>query len=229
MASEEIDLLPIVVEYKGGTFIPKHNVELEEGWTGQILLKSGTRGELSFLQKESLISLVDDIEKKDSAIQRYRPRAVLSRGFSLLFVDLSAWIAFIEPEHPDHQEAVSNLLGTESKVLITGDHTLAELSRIARKSPNRQHINKLIWLLWSGQAAALIKTESVEQDAWNVYVGVDDERLTFYDCITAVLVAKYKLDTIVLFSEYLKGALPPLLEKYRQTPITSFELVDESE
>src|SRR5437660_850869 len=99
MASDYTDFLPVVVEYIDGKFLPKHRIDIEEGWTGQILVKSDDQGEPNLLQKESLKALISDIEQMDRNILSFEPGQKVFQRFSFLFVDLSAWIAFIEPEH----------------------------------------------------------------------------------------------------------------------------------
>lgn len=124
-----------------------------------------------------------------------------------LFIDTSAWLAFLLTGEAHHQ-AVSRLITkhlNKSDRLVTSDYVLDETYTrlITRQSlyTALQLKNKTELAVRSHSLLILFTDETIFHKAWDVFKKYADHKLSFTDATIAVYYQDLKLDTIVTLDQ----------------------------
>lgn len=147
--------------------------------------------------------------------------AASSINANSLFVDASGWLAYLDKSDVNHGEAVKKIHESVDAVLTT-EHELAELSRIARSQISDVAIASLTWQLWNEQGGKILKVaEEDELLAWNIFCIYEDLQPSFANCISSVILNKYKIKHRLSFNEWLPRMIKQAKRITGSRPINS--------
>jgi len=116
---------------------------------------------------------------------------------SRAFVDTSAWYAFVDRTDPGHGSVVAALKSQRGR-LVTSDYVFDEIVTLLRYRAGWAAAHRLGEVLWSGRVAQLSRISPADcERAWQLFARRDDQRLSFTDYTSMVLIERLKL-TIAL-------------------------------
>jgi len=204
--------VPILVDYVKGVFVPRQSLNLSDSWSGSMYL--GRYQDPRPVQRASLFSLLSQDNEKDER-EQILPLDEVEALFllPLVFVDASAWLKIIDITDGQHQAILDKVLSFPDGVWVTGDYVTKEFSQKDRNLFPSTKINWLMWLLWSDRLAKSITSRQEEDVAWDIFMELDDKYISFYQCLTAILVYKYKPQHVIIADEHFSSHLPNLIEK----------------
>lgn len=120
-----------------------------------------------------------------------------------LFIDTSAWFAYLDKQSPHHAEALEKIRGSLNR-LLTSDQVLWELSRSAPEEINKEQISNLIWWFVGTHENQLLKvSEDEESEAWKLYRKYDGPCPSFADCTSLIIIRKHKIQQWLSFNHWL--------------------------
>ena len=112
-----------------------------------------------------------------------------------LFVDTSAWFAFVNRKDPDH-EPVRTILNSFHGRLITSNFIFDETVSLCLYRLNHQAATAVGSVLTDPQEVDLIRiTAKDEQNAWSLFCNRTDQSYSFTDCTSFELMRRLGLDT----------------------------------
>jgi len=119
-----------------------------------------------------------------------------------IFVDTSAWYAFIDKNDQDHADAVSKVKALD-RSLLTSNYVLDEILTLL-KSRLRPSIAILFGQkLWDQEVSALVRiTEEDEAKAWGIFRQYQDKGFSFTDCTSFTLMECLAIDTVFAFDDH---------------------------
>lgn len=116
-----------------------------------------------------------------------------------LFVDTSAWIAFLAPKdaHYDHaREAFAELL-SRNALVVTSNYVIDETVTWLRMRAGHATAVGFRDIITRSQEASRLHlawvSESIEQKAWELFIEHPGLKLSLTDCTSAVLAAELRL------------------------------------
>jgi len=112
-----------------------------------------------------------------------------------LFVDTSAWFAYVNRRDPDHA-AVRNVFNAFPGRLVTSNFILDETVSLCLYRLGRQAANRVGSVLFDPKEVDLLRiTADDEHAAWALFLDRPDQRYSFTDCTSFVLMHRLGLDT----------------------------------
>ncbi len=112
-----------------------------------------------------------------------------------LFVDTSAWYAFINRRDPAHK-AVAKVLQQYTGRLVTSNFVLDETLSLCLYRMGHDVATAAGNVLMDPQAVDLVRiTSKDEQLAWQLFCARSDQRFSFTDCTSFVLMRRLRIDT----------------------------------
>lgn len=113
-----------------------------------------------------------------------------------LFVDTSAWFAFINRADPSHQ-GVAALLSRFKGRLVTSNFVFDETVSLCRYRLGHRPATSAGEILRSGAIADVIRiTAQDEAAAWALFAARPDQRYSFTDCTSFILLRRLGLATV---------------------------------
>ncbi len=120
---------------------------------------------------------------------------------SRVFVDTSAWCAFVDRAEPAHG-AVVDVVKAHRGRLVTSDYVFDEIVTLLRYRFGWAAARRLGDMLRSGHVAQLVRIGPADDEAaWRLFVRRDDQRLSFTDCTSFVLMERLKLAAAVTLDQ----------------------------
>ncbi|MFO1036920.1 MAG: PIN domain-containing protein [Geminicoccaceae bacterium] len=114
-----------------------------------------------------------------------------------VFVDTSAWFALVDGKTSEHREIVDIMRGYRDR-LVTSDYVFDETVTLLRSRRSWSLARKAGELLRSGAVAKLVRLgpDDIEA-AWSVFCSRPDQRLSFTDCTSFVLMRRLEIETAI--------------------------------
>lgn len=120
---------------------------------------------------------------------------------SRLLVDTSAWYAFVDRNDPSHATVTATLRAHRDR-LLASDYILDEAVTLVRYRLGWPLAHQLGAGLRSGRLAWLERVRPSDFDAaWNLFERRPDQRLSFTDCTSFVLMERLKLAAAVALDQ----------------------------
>ncbi len=114
-----------------------------------------------------------------------------------LFVDTSAWFAFVNGSDPDH-EPVRRVLNDHEGRLVTSNFVFDETVTLCRYRLGHELAARIGAALADPAATDLVRlTAEDERAAWKLFVARKDKRYSFTDCTSFVLMRRLGMKTAV--------------------------------
>jgi uncharacterized protein len=118
-----------------------------------------------------------------------------------LFVDTSAWYALADAQERDHEPVRAALAGYQGR-LVTSDYVFDETVTLVRRRRGWERARRLGAELRAGRAAALVHVTPADLDAaWSLFERRPDQRLSFTDCTSFVLMGRLRLAAAVTLDQ----------------------------
>lgn len=118
-----------------------------------------------------------------------------------LFVDTSAWFAYANRKDRDHN-AVRKALGSFRGRLATSNFILDETVTLCRYRLGHTAAMRVGRVLQETGAVDLIRvTPADERAAWALFCDRPDQRYSFTDCTSFVLMRRLKVDTALALDD----------------------------
>ena len=121
-----------------------------------------------------------------------------------LFVDTSAWFAFVNRRDPDHAAVKRVLRGREGR-LVTSNYVFDETVTLCRQRLGHSIAARVGAVLLEPSSADLIRlTAADETAAWKLFVDRSDKGYSFTDCTSFVLMRRLGLKEAVSLDEHFR-------------------------
>jgi predicted nucleic acid-binding protein len=116
---------------------------------------------------------------------------------SRVFVDTSAWYAFVDRADPSHDPVVATFKARRGR-LVTSDYVFDEIVTLLRYRAGWAAAHRLGETLWSDRIAQLARISPGDcEAAWRLFARRDDQRLSFTDCTSVALMQRLKLTVAI--------------------------------
>lgn len=123
-----------------------------------------------------------------------------------LFVDTSAWYAFLNRQDPNHDAVAEALSAWEDRLLFT-DYVFDELVTLIRVRTGRRFAVHAGSALRSGDLAVLIAVEPLDIDqAWQQFCRDTDEQYSFTDCCSFAVMRRLGLPRAAAVDAHFRQA-----------------------
>ncbi len=120
-----------------------------------------------------------------------------------VLVDTNYWYALLDCKQERHTEAV-RMIAESSAPLATTNYIINELVECINEQNLSIDVVYFFWDLWTGNIARVIRiTPECEMLAWKLYLQVQNTELSFTDCTSLVLLAKFAMANFLTFDESL--------------------------
>ena len=115
-----------------------------------------------------------------------------------LFVDTSAWYAFLDRSDASHRRAVSALGDDE---LVLTDHVLVETHRLVEHRLGR-HVADRFWdsVMEGGATLELVGLADMEM-AHRIRMGWDDQDFSLVDCTSFAVLQRLRIGRVASFDD----------------------------
>lgn len=118
-----------------------------------------------------------------------------------LFVDTSAWFAFVNRKDPDHA-AVREVLTGHGDRLVTSNFVFDETVTLARYRLGHHVAAKIGESLLDANVVRLIRaTSDDELRAWDLFCKRPDQPYSFTDCLSFEMMKRLKIATVAALDE----------------------------
>src|SRR5262245_42670835 len=122
----------------------------------------------------------------------------------MIFVDSSAWFAYLVPSDPDHAAAFAWMAANTVR-LITTDYVVDETLTLLRARGERAKAVPFGTRVFSGVAAALYCISPGEIDAaWTVIHTYTDKDWSFTDCTSKVVMESFGISEAFAFDQHFR-------------------------
>jgi predicted nucleic acid-binding protein len=112
-----------------------------------------------------------------------------------LFVDTSAWFAYVNKAEPQHA-AVAKTLERRGEVLLTTNWVLAETLTLARRKLGHPAAVRLSRSLRESAVELVAVGAPDEEQAWQLFQERDDKPYSFTDCTSFVVMRALGIDRV---------------------------------
>lgn len=114
-----------------------------------------------------------------------------------VFVDTSAWFAYVDRKDGRHAEVAEALAGARGRRL-TSNHVLDETLTLCRARLGHAAAVRIGTALRDPHVVELVRaTPADEEAAWELFVSRADQPYSFTDCTSFVLMRRVGLDTAI--------------------------------
>ncbi len=118
-----------------------------------------------------------------------------------LFVDTSAWFAFINRKDREHG-AVADALRRHAGRLVTSNFVLDEIVSLCLYRMGHDVAVRAGRALMDPRAVDLVRlTAADEQAAWRLFCARGDQRFSFTDCTSFILMRRLGIDTALALDD----------------------------
>ena len=119
-----------------------------------------------------------------------------------IFVDTSAWYAFIDKNDRDHIAAVKKIQVLD-RPLLTSNYVLDEILTLLKTRLGPSIAISFGQKLWDQGVSALVRiTEKDEARAWRIFRQYKDKGFSFTDCTSFALMERLDIDTVFAFDDH---------------------------
>ena len=119
-----------------------------------------------------------------------------------IFVDTSAWYAFIDKSDRDHSAAVNKVQGLD-RFLLTSNYVFDEILTLLKRKLGPSIAISFGHELWDQEVSALVRiTEEDETRAWRIFRQYKDKGFSFTDCTSIALMERLDIDTVFAFDDH---------------------------
>ncbi len=119
-----------------------------------------------------------------------------------IFVDTSAWYAFIDKNDQDHPAAM-NKVKVLDRSLLTSNYVLDEILTLLKTRLGPSIAISFGQKLWDQEVSALVRiTEEDEARAWGIFRQYRDKGFSFTDCTSFALMERLDIDTVFAFDDH---------------------------
>ena len=119
-----------------------------------------------------------------------------------IFVDTSAWYAFIDRNDRDHSAAVNKVQGLD-RFLLTSNYVFDEILTLLKTKLGPSIAISFGQKLWDQEVSALVRvTEEDETRAWRIFRQYKDKGFSFTDCTSIALMERLDIDTVFAFDDH---------------------------
>jgi len=123
-------------------------------------------------------------------------------ALSPIFVDTSAWYAYLDKSDANHVAAVK-LIKELERPLITSNYIFDEILTLVKIKLGFHVAISLGQKLWNQEIATLVGiTEEDESIAWKIFVQYKDKGFSFTDCTSFVVMERLKINTTFAFDDH---------------------------
>lgn len=145
-----------------------------------------------------------------------------------IFIDTSAWFAYLDKQSPHHTEAFEKIRKSQSR-LLTSEHVLRDLSRSAPEDIDRKDISSVIWWFVCMHENQLLKvSEDEESEAWELYRKYNGPYPSFADCTSLIIIRKHKIQQWLSFNRWLLKASEDISTHLKSIQSTGKQLEKEA-
>ncbi len=119
-----------------------------------------------------------------------------------IFIDTSAWYAFIDRNDPDHKEA-DKLYKSNKKPLITSNFIFDETVTLLMSRLGFDIVVKFGESLKKSSIVNITKiTDEDEQYAWKIFLKYKNSGFSYTDCTSFAAMQRLKIDTAFTFDRH---------------------------
>ncbi len=119
-----------------------------------------------------------------------------------IFVDTSAWYAFIDKNDRDHPAAM-NKVKVLDRSLLTSNYVHDEILTLLKTRLGPSIAISFGQKLWDQEVSALVRiTEEDEARAWGIFRQYRDKGFSFTDCTSFALMERLDIDTVFAFDDH---------------------------
>ncbi|MCB1058138.1 MAG: type II toxin-antitoxin system VapC family toxin [Acidobacteria bacterium] len=121
-----------------------------------------------------------------------------------VFVDTSAWYAYLNRSDPDHREAAA-ALETFSGRLVSSNFILDEIVTLCQARLGHGAAERVGAVLLDSGAVDLVRlTARDELAAWHLFVERPDKQYSFTDCTSFVLMRRLGLGSAIALDHHFR-------------------------
>ncbi|MBN2492279.1 MAG: PIN domain-containing protein [Planctomycetes bacterium] len=118
-----------------------------------------------------------------------------------MFVDTSAWFAYVNRSDPDHA-AVAPVLRAHEGRLVTSSYVFDELVTLLRyRADHATAVRVGAWILDAATVDLVQVTAEDERRAWALFTGRPDQSYSFTDCTSFALMRRLGIDEAVALDD----------------------------
>lgn len=118
-----------------------------------------------------------------------------------LFVDTSAWYAFVNASDPDHRP-VARLLASPRGRLVTSSYVFDEVVTLCRVRLSHPAAVRVGRVLLEARGLDLVRVSPEdEREAWRLFQARADQRYSFTDCTSFSLMRRLGVETAVALDD----------------------------
>ena len=123
-----------------------------------------------------------------------------------VFVDTSAWFAYISSDDPDHA-ATKKALGDHAAGRVTSNYVFDELVTLVRlRVGHAAAVKAGATLRGSGDLEIVRVLPADEDEAWNVFERHRDKEYSFTDCTSFSLMRRLGIETALATDRHFRQA-----------------------
>ena len=125
----------------------------------------------------------------------------------MVFIDTGAFLARWLSHDSQHRAAIRTWQGLAGVALYTSNHVLDEtLTLLARRATHRFAVDKAESIFASNALEILYATREDELEALPVLRKYADQQVSFTDCVSFVLMKRYRITTAFTFDRHFRMA-----------------------
>ncbi len=122
-----------------------------------------------------------------------------------IFVDTSAWYAFIDRKDPEHAKVAPVILRHDGQ-LITSDYIIDETITLLRYRLNWKIASHFAHLAYDNKLSKVYHCQKADlQKALALFDAYHDQKLSFTDCTSFALMKRLKLQSVIALDSDFKS------------------------
>ncbi len=119
-----------------------------------------------------------------------------------IFVDTSAWYAYVDKSDTDHTSAVSAVRNLD-RPLVTSNYVFDEILTLARARLGFSVAATFGKKLWKQEIAVLVRvTVEDEAKAWEIFLKYKDKGFSFTDCTSFAIMERLNISMAFAFDSH---------------------------
>jgi len=123
-----------------------------------------------------------------------------------VFVDTSAWYAFINRRDPSHAKVKAVMQAWEGRIVFT-DYVFDEILALVRSRAGHDLAVQVGNLLRSGEAGLLVRLEPADvEGAWAQFCRDGDKDYSFTDCCSFTVMRRLQIAQAVAVDDHFRQA-----------------------
>ncbi|HHE38912.1 MAG TPA: PIN domain-containing protein [Candidatus Cloacimonetes bacterium] len=122
---------------------------------------------------------------------------------NLLFIDTSAFYAFLDHSDEKHQE-IADIFEKRTEYFVTSNYILDELITLLRvRKISLVKIKPFIEALWNNEICKIIRiTEEIDFEAWSMMKNYEEHLFSFTDCTSFIIMKNYNMKKVCTLDKH---------------------------